>query len=442
MEATVEKLLGLYQAHRERLEAAPELLAKARPEAKVLLESQGLPPFRSEDYQRTNLTSFFEGIDCLPLGGKEFAPPTELPKKHCSLKGLEMQQLAMLDGAIPKELSRSTDRSFIGSLRQFALEHPELLSAYLEHMPKRKDALLALNQLFLEDGLVVYLAAGEKLSAHQLQQFTTQEGALICRRLLFILEEGAEAEWLICDHNHLPQSSLNLEVISVYLAKGARLTLNLLEDSTAMARRISVLEGAVEAGAALDVANITISGGKTRNNFYCDLLGSEADLHLSGLVVASGKQHTDNYSLIQHLVPNCTSQELFKYTLSDESYGVFTGKIYVAQDAQKTEAYQNNRNLLLSPQARMQSKPQLEIYADDVKCSHGMTTGQLDEDALFYMRQRGIPESEARRLLSIAFSEDVLAEILNEALRDRIREIVSARFSERSDVSSCCHCHS
>ena len=131
--------------------------------------------------------------------------------------------------------------------------------------------------------------------------------------------------------------------------------------------------------------------------------------------------HTDNFSFIEHAVPHCTSDELFKYILLDESRGVFTGRILVAQDAQKTQAYQNNRNLLLSPSARMQSKPQLEIYADDVKCSHGMTTGQLSEDALFYMRQRGIALQEAKLMLSNAFAADVLKRIPEEELSEHLR---------------------
>ena len=152
-------------------------------------------------------------------------------------------------------------------------------------------------------------------------------------------------------------------------------------------------------------------------------------MQLGGFVVNSDKEHTDNFSFISHSVPHCTSTELFKYVLRDDSYGVFTGRILVAIDAQKTQADQTNNNLLLSKTARMQAKPQLEIYADDVKCSHGMTTGQLSEQALFYMQQRGIAKDEAKRLLSIAFSEDVLLHLDREELRDEVRELIAERFA-------------
>ena len=170
---------------------------------------------------------------------------------------------------------------------------------------------------------------------------------------------------------------------------------------------------------------MTLARGVTRNNYYISLAEEEADLKVSGFALSKDKGHADNFSYIEHAVPHCTSDELFKYILLGDSRGVFTGRILVAQDAQKTQAYQNNRNLLLSPTARMQSKPQLEIYADDVKCSHGMTTGQLSPEALFYMQQRGIPREEAKLMLSHAFAEDVLERIPLDEEAEAIREHIA-----------------
>ena len=163
-----------------------------------------------------------------------------------------------------------------------------------------------------------------------------------------------------------------------------------------------------------------------------------AEANLYGMAIADGKNHIDNFTNIEHLVPNCRSDELFKYVLDEQSTGAFSGKIIVAEDAQKTQAYQNNRNLCMSNDCRMYAKPQLEIYADDVKCSHGFTTGQLDEAALFYMRSRGITDEEARMLLKFAFTNDVIEGIRLEGLSNRLKMLVEKRF--RGELLKCRNC--
>jgi len=160
--------------------------------------------------------------------------------------------------------------------------------------------------------------------------------------------------------------------------------------------------------------------------------------HLYGLAITDKNQKVDNFTNIEHRVPNCQSKELFKYVLDEQSVGVFSGRIVVAKDAQKTQAYQNNRNLCCNRESRMYSKPQLEIYADDVKCSHGMTTGQLDENALFYMRSRGISESEARLLLKFSFTNDVIEGIRLPNLKERLKMLVEKRF--RGELLKCQGC--
>lgn len=169
------------------------------------------------------------------------------------------------------------------------------------------------------------------------------------------------------------------------------------------------------------------------------LEGEHAEISLCGMSVLDREQHLDTYSLITHEAKNCTSNELFKNVLNDRSTGAFSGKILVKQGADKTEAYQTNRNLCETRECRMYSKPQLEIYADDVKCSHGMSTGQLDENALFYMQSRGIPRNEAQMLLSVAFTADVLEHIQLDALKERLRKLVEKRF--RGELSRCSGCH-
>ena len=168
------------------------------------------------------------------------------------------------------------------------------------------------------------------------------------------------------------------------------------------------------------------------------MLGEYAEAHIGGLAICDKEQHVDNYAFLDHAVPNCHSNELFKYALQDKSVGVFCGKILVEVDAQKTLAYQDNKNLLISEDARMYSKPQLEIYADDVKCSHGLTTGHLDDDAMYYLQARGIPEKEAKMMLMVAFTQDVVEMIRIDSLHDRLEDLIEKRF--RGELTRCGNC--
>lgn len=190
------------------------------------------------------------------------------------------------------------------------------------------------------------------------------------------------------------------------------------------------------------VNGIVLHNGVTRNNYYSAFEGEHAELSLCGMAIADKEQVVDTYTHIDHAVPHCHSNELFKYVLNDSARGSFSGRILVRHGAQKTEAYQSNKNLCASPLAKMYTKPQLEIYADDVKCSHGATVGQLDQNALFYMRSRGIPESEARMLLMFAFTNDVIELVRLDALKDRLRQLVEKRFrGELAKCSGCQACH-
>ena len=192
------------------------------------------------------------------------------------------------------------------------------------------------------------------------------------------------------------------------------------------------------AGSNLLIDGMTLSNGSTRNNYHIDVKGEHAETHLLGMAISSGEQHIDNHTFIGHHAGHCHSNELFKYVLDDNATGAFSGKILVAPDAPKVEAYQSNRNVCASATAKMFTKPQLEIYTDDVKCSHGATVGQLDRDALFYMRTRGIPEQEARILLMQAFMSDVIDGVRIEALKDRLRHLVEKRFA--GALSNCGDC--
>ena len=183
---------------------------------------------------------------------------------------------------------------------------------------------------------------------------------------------------------------------------------------------------------------ITLLNGRTRNDYYVQVNGEHAETHLLGMTIASGTQHVDNHTFLSHNAPRCKSNEMFKYVINDEAIGAFAGKILVKPDCPRVEAYQGNRNICASPTAKMYTKPQLEIYTDDVKCSHGAAVGQLDEEALFYMRTRGISEAEARHLLMQAFVSDVIDGVRLEALKDRLYHLVEKRFSGTLSLCNVC----
>ena len=211
-----------------------------------------------------------------------------------------------------------------------------------------------------------------------------------------------------------------------------------LEESSVSTTRFASVHVKQEAGSNVLVNGITLNNGLTRNNYYIELNGEQAEATLCGMSILDKEQQLDTYSHITHAVPYCTSNELFKNVLDDHAVGAFSGRILVKEDAQKTAAYQTNRNLCATREARMYSKPQLEIYADDVKCSHGATVGQLDENALFYMRSRGINEKEARLLLMFAFVNEVIDTIRLDALKDRLHLLVEKRF--RGELNRCQGC--
>ncbi len=377
-----QNLIALARAQGELTPAQEVALAR--------FQELGLPRYKSENYQRTDLPSMLEGAWARAEASVSCTPSEAIP------------YFSLLDEAKAPAIPSTEHGSLVQLTRMLTPA-----SGYL-HLPR-----------------------GVKLEKPIEITTTLQasERSLASGRLVIVVEDEAEVELVIRDNNVSTAECLALQCYEVHVGRGAKLRLTDIEMSSPMARRISTLHLHQEADSEVYLNTFCLTGGKTRNNFHCDLQGEGAYLSLGGLVVSSGDEHVDNHSYIAHSVPHCTSSELFKYVLMDRSYGVFTGRILVAIDAQKTQAYQNNRNLLLSSEARMQAKPQLEIYADDVKCSHGMTTGQLSEDAIFYMRQRGIAHDEAKRMLSIAFAEDVLQLIARDELRDSLREVVTARFA-------------
>jgi len=255
---------------------------------------------------------------------------------------------------------------------------------------------------------------------------------------VFVIEENAEAKIIFCDEYLSSQKHINSVVTEVFVNKQARLSFVKMQNEHDEAFNISSVLVEQKEQSTFRSQVISLAGGQTRNNLYINLNGEQAETFAYGLSLIDKKQKTDNYTFIHHAKPNCKSYELYKNIIDEQAVGVFYGKVLVAKDAQKTNAIQSNNNIVLTNEAKMKTKPQLVIFADDVKCSHGATVGQLDEEALFYMRARGIEKKEAQMLLMHAFVNDIIYSIDIKALRENIEDLVQKRLN--GELSLCSNC--
>ena len=326
----------------------------------------------------------------------------------------------------------------VGSL----CDYPEIVGQYYAKLAKTdEDAITALNTMQAQDGLLVYVPRGIVVEkAIQVINILRSDVALmINRRVLIVAEEGAEVTLLFCDHAADDRDFLTTQVIEVFAKDNARVNLYCLEETHAKNVRLSNVYVDQQRDSHVCHNVITLHNGITRNRLDLDLRGEGAECECLGCVIADKQQHVDNNTLITHHATHCTSNELYRYVLNGQATGAFAGRVLVQPGAQQTASQMTNQNLCASPEARMYTQPMLEIYADDVKCSHGSTVGQLNDDALFYMRQRGIPEQEARTLLQVAFINQVIEQIALAPLRDRLHYLVDKRF--RGELNKCAGCN-
>ncbi len=329
----------------------------------------------------------------------------------------------------------------IASFASFAQAYPTLFAEHYNRLAAEKgDSLAAFNTMFAQDGIAIYIERGVQVE-QPLQVVNMLYAAvdmLSVRRVLVVMDEGAQASILFCDHASSDVSFLTSQVVEVFVGKGATLEWTSIEETHTKSHLVNSIFIAQEEQATLTHHTITLHNGTTRNNVDIALRGEGAQCACYGCAILDKQQQADNNTYIQHIVGHCDSREMYKYVLNDASHGVFTGRVLVCQDAQKTNSQIRNQNLCATREARMQTQPMLEIYADDVKCAHGATIGQLSDAALFYMQQRGIPESEARRLLQIAFVREVIDNIQLLPLRERLQYLVERRF--RGELSKCEGC--
>ena len=302
------------------------------------------------------------------------------------------------------------------------------------------DSIVALNTMLCVDTLVVHVPKGIRVE-HPIQISNILKGeqdTMVNRRILVVMDELAEADIIITDRAASQSRFLTNQVIEVVMGDGSRLSLYEVEETHLLCTRYNSVFVQQGRNSSLHHTNLTLFNGHTRNRLDVLLQGEGSEVTANGCVIADKMQRVDNNTLIDHQVPSCQSSELYKYVLDDSAVGAFAGKVLVREGAQKTSSKETNANLCATKSARMYSQPMLEIYADDVQCSHGSTVGQMDEAALFYMRQRGIDEKEARLLLKAAFITEVIETIPLESLRDRLHVVVDKRL--RGELSKCEGC--
>lgn len=433
-----QQYIELYEQTRGMIfQHSSEVMNAMRDAAFEQFRSLGFPSRKVERYKYTDMQALFAPDYGLNLNRLEI-PVNPYDAFRCDVPNLStMLYFVVNDAFYSKVLPKGNipEGVVIGSLKELAT------SQYYHRLAsKDEDAVTSLNTMLAQDGLYVYVPKGVVLDrAIQIINILRSDvDLMVNRRVLIIVEEGAEAKFLFCDHAADDRKFLATQVIEVYVGKNAKLDLYCLEETHAKNVRISNVYIDQQANSRVNHNVITLHNGVTRNKLNLELNGEGAECYCNGCVIADKQQHVDNNTLITHYVPHCISKELYKYVLNDEAVGSFAGKVYVAKDAQKTSSQMTNQNLCATKQTRMYTQPMLEIYADDVKCAHGSTVGQLNDAAMFYMQQRGISRKEAQLLLQFAFINEVIDQMELEPLRDRLHYLVEKRF--RGELSKCEGC--
>ena len=437
--------IDLYTQHHATIKKhSADVINHKRDEAFEKFRELGFPTSRLENYKYTDLRDALAVDYGLNFSRIRFAvDPYNVFK--CDVPGISSYLYFVVNDAFyPVNIERNNslpEGVIIGSLKKAAEEHPELVKKYFGKLSeKQQDGLVAFNGAFAQDGFFMYVPKNVVLDkpVQLINIMRSSVDFMANSHNLIILDEGAGAQLLVCDHTSDDVRFLCNRVTEVFVGENASYEHYKLENVHNKTTNLCTLLVDQDTSSRFLGNVITLHNGLTRNNIEIDLDGEHCETLMCGLALADKNQQIDNFTSVIHNKPNSHSTELFKYVLDDSAKGGFTGKLYVAKDAQKTQAYQTNRNILLKASAKMRTKPQLEIYADDVKCSHGATIGQLDDKAMFYMRQRGIPESEARLLLMYAFTADVIENIRIDALQDRIKMLVEKRL--RGELSKCEGC--
>jgi FeS assembly protein SufD, group 1 len=433
-----QQYIDLYKECRQMiLEHSCDVMNAERDEAFERFCKQGFPSKKVERYKYTDMQKLFEPDYGLNLNRLQI-PVDPYNAFRCDVPNLSTSLYFLVNDMFyhdEKPKGHLPEGVIVGSLKDFAT------SEYYNRLAgKANDAATDLNTMLAQDGLYVYVPKNVKVdrAIQVINILRSDVDLMVNRRVLIVLEEGAEIKMLFCDHAADDRNFLTTQVIEAYVGENASLDLYCMEETHHKNVRVSNVYIDQQANSRVNHNVITLHNGVTRNRLDLTLSGEGAECQCYGCVIADKQQHVDNNTLITHCAAHCTSQELYKYVLDDKATGAFAGRVLVEHGAQKTTSQMTNQNLTATKEARMYTQPMLEIYADDVKCAHGSTVGQLNDAALFYMRQRGISLEEAKVLLQNAFINEVIDHMQLEPLRDRLHYLVEKRF--RGELNKCSGC--
>jgi Fe-S cluster assembly protein SufD len=429
-QAAVSAYLAEFPRFEAALPAEPPALRALRRQALARFAELGFPTAQQEEWRQTHLTSLAQQRFVAPASDPEALAPEQIAPYTFPAAA----QLVFVDGRLSRRLStleveNLPPGAFVGGLSEALARAPELVEPYLGRFARLDNPFAALNTAYLGDGAFVYLPRGADLGGpvHLLFLSSSENGqpTRSFPRNLVVTGEGSR-----------------LSLVETYAGTGTYFCCPVTElvagpnsvvDHYKVQREsrdsfhIATFQVYGERSSVPSSHSISLGGGLVRNDVNAVLDGEGIDCILNGLYLVEGRQHVDNHMRVEHAKPHCASHELYKGILDGKARAVFSGLIHVHKGAQKTDAKQSNRNLLLSRDAIANSNPQLEIYADDVKCTHGSTVGQLDDDAVFYLRSRGIGEDAARSLLTYAFASDIVERIKVEPVRKDLEEFLFAR---------------
>jgi Fe-S cluster assembly protein SufD len=402
-------------------------LRKLRQDGFERFNAVGFPTLRDEDWRFTNLSAIVQTPFRLVRNGHSLPSrrqlePFQMPGAACTLVFIDGRFAPSLStsGGLPRGVE-------VANLAAAMAKNPRAIEAHLgRYLDIRRDPFSALNTAFIEDGAFIHIERGVIVEApiHVLFVSTAYEFPAVTHpRNLIVADENSHAT-IVEDYVSLGGTALCNTATELVAGERSVISHYMIEREDAQAFNVSTLR--IQQGRAADVASHSVLMGAAlvRNNVHPVLAGEGGECLINGLFVGAGKQHLDNYMLVEHASPHCGSRQFYNGILADHAHGVFHGRIIVRKDAQKTDAKQTNRNLLLSDTAQIDTKPQLEIYADDVKCTHGATIGQIEEDALFYLRSRGIDEASARNLLLMAFANECVDRMKEGPARTHVESLI------------------
>lgn len=436
---------GLKEAFLEQFEVfsqnghAKNALHQIRKEALATFDQLGLPGRKNEEYKYTQISRVLEKHFDVNDSAYDYAISKEASEKIAQLipKDLEANVLFFVNGKYAEEHSKiisSPEDIIIKPLSKAYKENTDLIEQYFSKQADiHTDAFVALNTAFASEGLFVHVPRGKAVETPVLAYFisdTTQDKMIAQPRNLYLIGENSQVNLTESFQGLGTNPAYHNVVSEIVLDKHAVANYHKLQadaDKTYHTGTTQVLQAA---RSLFNATTVTLSGAMIRNNLNVVLDAEDCEAHMFGLYMLKGETHVDNHTAVDHKKPNCFSNELYKGIMDEKSKGVFNGKIYVRPGAQKTNAFQSNKNILLTNDASVDTKPQLEIWADDVKCSHGATTGQIDQEQLFYLMTRGLSKEQARGMLLKAFASDVVKHIKVEPVREQIDHVIAARLEK------------